>query len=78
MQVSIGRGAEQNRFMASDLRASCVQQEGRLDYTAVVKQTDGREVWSCEHITHHDNFSAMECANRELARRTAPPKDSQK
>jgi hypothetical protein len=69
---------EQNGFVARDLQAFSIQQTGRLDFTAIVKQSDGQEVWSCEHITHHDAFSAMECANRELARRTAPEKHSQK
>jgi hypothetical protein len=58
--------------VASDLQASYVQQPGRLDYTAVVKRSDGQGVWSCEHITHHDASSAIECASRELARRTGP------
>ena len=51
-----------------------LQQVGRLDYTAVVKQTDGQGVWNCEHITHDDPSSAIECARREVARRTAPEK----
>ncbi len=63
-------------YVAPDLKASYVQQAGRLDYTAVVKQSDGRGVWSCEHITHHDPSSAIECARRELARRTGPEKGS--
>jgi hypothetical protein len=71
-------GVEHNIFVARDLQAFSIQQVGRLDYTAVVKQSDGLEVWSCEHITHPDAFSAMECANRELARRTAPEKHPQK
>jgi hypothetical protein len=57
-----------------DLQASSVQQEGRSDYTAVVTQSDGQGVWNCEHITHHDAASAIECARRELARRTSPGK----
>jgi hypothetical protein len=64
-------------YVTPDLEASYVQQAGRLDYTAVVKQSDGQGVWNCEHITHHDSSSAIECARRELARRTAPAKDSQ-
>ncbi len=56
--------------VAPNLQSSYVQQAGRLDYTALVKQSDGQEVWSCEYITHHDPASAMECAGRELARRT--------
>jgi hypothetical protein len=67
---------EQNGIVAPDLQASCVQQAGRLDYTAVVKQSDGQGVWNCEHITHADPSSAIECARRELARRTVPEKDS--
>jgi hypothetical protein len=70
-------GGEQNGFVTPDLEASYVQQAGRIDYTAVVKQSDGQGVWNCEHITHHDSASAIECARRELARRTAPKKDSQ-
>jgi Zn-finger protein len=70
-------GVEQNGFVTPDLEASYVQQAGRLDYTAVVKQSDGQGVWNCEHITHHDSSSAIECARRELARRTAPAKGSQ-
>jgi Zn-finger protein len=61
--------------VAGDLKASYVQQAGR--YAAVVK-SDGKDVWSCEHITHRDGSSAMECANREIARRTGPEKHSQK
>jgi hypothetical protein len=61
-------------YVASDLQASYIQQAGRPDYTAVVKESDGQEVWSCEHITHHDPSSAIECARRELARRTGPEK----
>ena len=64
--------------MAPDLKASYVQLAGRLDYTAVVKQSDGKGVWSCEHITHHDPSSATECARREVARRTGPEKGSQR
>jgi VCBS repeat-containing protein len=64
--------------VAGDLHAFSIQQAGRLDYTAVVKQSDGHEVWSCEHITHHNPISAMDGANREIARRTAPEKHSQK
>jgi N-methylhydantoinase B/oxoprolinase/acetone carboxylase alpha subunit len=71
-------GLEQNAFVASDLQAFSIQQTGRLDYTAVIKQSDGQVVWSCEHITHHEVSSAIECANRELARRTPPEKHSQK
>jgi Zn-finger protein len=67
-------GVEQNGFVAPDLQASYLQQLGRLDYTAVVKQSDGQEVWNCEHITHLDHSSAIECARREVARRTAPEK----
>jgi len=63
--------------VAADLRAFSTRQAGRVDYTAVVK-LDGEEVWSCEHITHHDASSAMECANRELVRRTGPERHSQK
>lgn len=62
--------------MAPDLQASYVQEAGRLDYAAVVK-SDGRVVWNCEHITHHDPSSAIECARREVARRTVPEKHSQ-
>jgi Zn-finger protein len=54
-----------------------LQQVGRLDYTAVVKQSDGQEVWNCEHITHYEASSAIECARREVARRTGPEKHSQ-
>jgi Zn-finger protein len=61
-------------FVAPDLQASYVQQAGRLDYTAVVKQSDGQGVWNCEHITHPDPSSAIECARRELARRIASEK----
>ena len=68
---------EQNAFVAPDLQESYLQQVGRLDYTAVVKQSDGQEVWNCEHITHYDPSSAIECARREVARRTAPEKHSQ-
>jgi len=64
-------------YVAPDLKASYVQLAGRLDYTAVVKQSDGQEVWNCEHITHYDPSSAIECARREVARRTAPEKHSQ-
>jgi Zn-finger protein len=60
--------------VAPDLEASCVQQAGRSDFTAVVKQSDGQGVWNCEHITHHDEASALECARRELARRTSAGK----
>jgi len=67
-------GTEQNGFVASDLKASYVKEADR--YAAVVK-SDGKEVWSCEHITHHDGSSAVECANREVARRTGE-KHSQK
>jgi len=67
---------EQNGVVAPDLQASYVQQAGRLDYTAVVKQSDGQRVWNCEHITHADPSSAIECARREVARRTAPEKHS--
>jgi hypothetical protein len=77
-QRSCSLGVEQNGFVAGDLRAFSIQQTGRLDYTAMVKQSDGQEVWSCEHITHPDAISAMECANRELARRTTPQKQSKK
>ncbi len=63
--------------VAPDLQASYVQQAGRLDYTAVLKQSDGQGVWNCEHITHHDPSSAIECARRELARRTGPEKGRQ-
>jgi hypothetical protein len=68
---------EQNAFVAPDLQESYLQQVGRLDYTAVVKQSDGEEVWNCEHITHYDPSSAIECARREIARRTVPEKQSQ-
>jgi len=61
---------------APDLQASYIQQAGRLDYTAVVRQSDGQQVWNCEHITHPDSSSAIECARREVARRTAPEKHS--
>jgi hypothetical protein len=77
IQRSASLGAGQNKLVAGDLQAFSIQQTGRLDYTAVVKQS-GQEVWSCEHITHHNPISAMECANREIARRTAPEKHSQK
>jgi hypothetical protein len=70
-------GLGQNGFVAPDLQASYLQQVGRLDYTAVVKQSDGQGVWNCEHITHYDPSSAIECARREVARRTAPEKHSQ-
>lgn len=63
--------------MAPDLQASYVQQAGRLDYTAVVKDSQGQGVWSCEHITHHDPSAAMECAGREVARRTGSEKGPQ-
>ncbi len=69
-------GLEQNGVVAADLQASYVRQAGRLDYTAVVKQSDGQEVWNCEHITHANPSSAIECAHREVARRTAPEKHS--
>ena len=62
--------------MGLDLQASYVQQAGRLDYTAVVQQSDGQRVWNCEHITHPDPSSAIECARREVARRTGPEKHS--
>ena len=68
---------EQNGIVARDLQAFAIQQRGRFDYTAVVKQSDGQEVWSREHIMHPDAFSAMECAKRELARRIGPEKHSQ-
>lgn len=61
--------------MAGNLKASYVKEADR--YAAVVK-SDGKEVWSCEHITHRDGSSAMECANREVARRTETEKHSQK
>jgi hypothetical protein len=70
-------GLGQNGIVAPDLQASYLQQVGRLDYTAVVKQPDGQEVWNCEHITHYDSPSAIECARREVTRRTAPEKHSQ-
>jgi hypothetical protein len=70
-------GYEQNRFVAPDLKASYVRQSSRLDYTAVIEQSDGQGVWSCEHITHPDSASAIECARREIARRTVPKKDAQ-
>jgi hypothetical protein len=70
-------GLEQNAIVAPELQASYLQQAGRLDYTAVVKQSDGQEVWSCEHITHYDPSLAIECARREVARRTSPEKHSQ-
>jgi hypothetical protein len=70
-------GLEQNAFVAPGLQESYLQQVGHLDYTAVVKQSDGQEVWNCEHITHYDPSSAIECARREVARRTAPEKHSQ-
>ena len=70
-------GLEQNAVVAPDLQESYLQQVGRLDYTAVVKQSDGQEVWNCEHITHYDPSSAIECARREVARRTGPEKHSQ-
>ena len=62
--------------VAHDLQASYIQQAGRLDYTAVVQQPDGQGVWNCEHITHSDPSSAIECARREVARRTVPEKHS--
>jgi len=62
--------------VAPDLKASYVRQAGRLDYTAVVEQSDGQGVWNCEHITHPDPSSAIECARREVARRTAPEEHS--
>jgi len=62
--------------VAPDLQTSYVQQAGRLDYMAVVKQSDGQRVWNCEHITHANPSSAIECARREVARRTAPEKHS--
>jgi len=68
-------GLEQNGYVAPDLQASYVQQAGRLDYTAVVK-SDGQGVWNCEHITHLDPSSAIECARREVARRATPEKHS--
>ncbi len=69
-------GLEQNGVVAADLQASYVQQAGRLDFTAVVKQSDGQSVWNCEHITHANPSSAIDCARREVARRTAPEKHS--
>ncbi len=68
-------GLEQNGVVAPDLQASYLQQAGRLDYTAVVKEADGQRVWNCEHITHANPSSAIECARREVARRT-PEKHS--
>ena len=68
-------GLDQNGVVATDLQASYVQQAGRFDYTAVVKQSDGQRVWNCEHITHANLSSAIECARREIARRT-PEKHS--
>ena len=62
--------------MAPDLQASYLQQVGRFDFTAVVKQSNGQRVWNCEHITHYDPSSAIECGRREIARRTAPMKDA--
>src|SRR5713101_8423659 len=62
--------------VAPDLTASYIQQAGHLDYTAMIKQSDDTAVWSCEHITHYDPSSAIECARRELARRTGPEKGS--
>ncbi len=73
---SASLGLEQNGVVAPDLQASYVQQAGRLDYTAVVKQSDGQGVWNCEHITPANPSSAIECARREVARRTAPEKPS--
>jgi hypothetical protein len=64
--------------VAPDLKASYVQLTGRIDYTAVVKQSDGQGVWSCEHITHSDPSAATECARREVARRTGPQKGYQR
>ena len=62
--------------MASDLQATYVQLEQRPDYTAVLKRaSDGQEVWNCEHITHETPVDAIECATRELNRRT-PKKGS--
>jgi len=62
--------------MAPDLQATCVQLEGRPDYTAVLRRpADGQEVWYCEHITHERPADAIECATRELNRRT-PKKPS--
>jgi hypothetical protein len=69
-------GSEQNGFVNPDLQASYIQQAGRFDYTAVVKQSDGQGVWNCEHITHANPSSAIECARREVARRAAPEKHS--
>lgn len=69
-------GLEKNEFVAADLQASYLQQVGRLDYTAVVKQSDGRRVWNCEQITHANPSSAIESARREVALRTAPEKHS--
>ncbi len=69
-------GLEQNGVVATDLQASYVQQAGRLDFTAVVKHSDGQRVWICEHITHANPSSAIECARREVAQRTAPEKHS--
>jgi hypothetical protein len=44
---------------APDLQASYLQQGGRLDYTAVVKQSDGQGVWNCEHITLWGVFTRL-------------------
>ena len=60
--------------MAPDLQPTCVQLEGRPDYTAVLRRpSDGQEVWYCEHITDERPADAIECATRELNRR-APKK----
>ena len=57
--------------MAPELQATYVQLEGRPDYTAVLRRpSDRQEVWYCEHITHQSPADAIECATRELNRRT--------
>ena len=62
--------------MAADLQATYVQLERRPDYTAVLRRpSDGQDMWYCEHITHESPSDAIECASRELNRRT-PKKGS--
>ena len=57
--------------VAPELQPTYVQLEGRADYTAVLRRpSDGQDVWSCEHITHEGRDDAIECATRELNRRT--------
>ena len=57
--------------MAPDLQPTYVQLERRPDFTAILRRpSDRQEVWYCEHITHQSPADAIECATRELNRRT--------